>query len=104
MNNPFHTDILEPNQPWPRRYGKTSLVKRVQHRLSQENICVIYAQFMRLVSVEDLVHRLAKPSSADLMSMNPCLIKAKNGLLISLQSRPHLPLILSPECPLLMFK
>ena len=84
MKNPFHTDTLEPDQPFcnrvselselgsharngmnvvlfaPRRYGKTSLVRRVQYGLREEGLCVIYGQFMRLVSVEDLVHRLAK--------------------------------------------
>lgn len=104
MNNPFHTNILEPNQPFcnrveelreltshgrngmnvvlfaPRRYGKTSLVKRVQHRLSQENICVIYAQFMRLVSVEDLVHRLAKAIISGLNEYESILDKGKRLL------------------------
>ncbi|NDV28934.1 ATP-binding protein [Desulfovibrio sp. JC010] len=104
MNNPFHTDILEPDQPFcnrvdelreltshgrngmnvvifaPRRYGKTSLVKRVQHRLAQENICVIYAQFMRLVSVEDLVHRLAKAIISGLHEYESILDKGKRWL------------------------
>ncbi|ACS79201.1 AAA family ATPase [Maridesulfovibrio salexigens] len=104
MRNPFHTDILEPDQPFcnrvdelreltshgrngmnavlfaPRRYGKTSLVKRVQHSLSSENICVIYAQFMRLVSVEDLVHRLAKAIINGLDEYESILEKGKRWL------------------------
>ncbi|HAS89085.1 MAG TPA: ATP-binding protein [Desulfovibrio sp.] len=104
MRNPFHTDILEPDQPFcnrvnelreltshgrngmnvvlfaPRRYGKTSLVKRVQHRLRTENICVIYAQFMRLVSVEDLVHRFAKAIINGLHEYESILDKGKRWL------------------------
>lgn len=83
--NPFFTGTIAPGQPFcnrikeqhtlmqhadsgmnvvlfaPRRYGKTSLVQRVQARLEKENgHCVIYAQFFRLMSVDDLVDRLAK--------------------------------------------
>ena len=43
----------------PRRYGKTSLVRRVQHRLREEGFCIVYAQFFKLRSVDDLVDRLA---------------------------------------------
>ena len=104
MRNPFHTDILEPEQPFcnrvdelralashgrngmnvvlfaPRRYGKTSLVKRVQYKLHEENICVIYAQFMRLVSVEDLVHRLAKAIVSGLHEYESLLEKGQRWL------------------------
>lgn len=83
--NPFFTGTIGPDQPFcnrtkeqdaliqhaesgmnvvlfaPRRYGKTSLVQRVQSRLEKEmGHCVIYAQFFRLMSVDDLVGRLAK--------------------------------------------
>ncbi|WP_291327083.1 ATP-binding protein [Desulfovibrio sp. UCD-KL4C] len=104
MKNPFHTDTLEPDQPFcnrvaelrelatharngmnvvlfaPRRYGKTSLVTRVQHQLRKEGICVIYAQFMRLVSVEDLVHRLAKGIMNGLHEHESLLEKGKRWL------------------------
>lgn len=104
MRNPFHTDTLEPDQPFcnrvaelselasharngmnvvlfaPRRYGKTSLVTRVQHQLRKEGICVIYAQFMRLVSVEDLVHRLAKGIISGLHEHESLLEKGKRWL------------------------
>lgn len=101
MKNPFHTEILEPDQPFcnrvaeleelanharngmnvvlfaPRRYGKTSLVSRVQHQLRGEGMCVIYAQFLRLISVEDLVHRLAKAIITGLHEHESLLDKGK---------------------------
>lgn len=104
MRNPFHTDTLEPDQPFcnrarelrelagharngmnvvlfaPRRYGKTSLVTRVQHQIRAEGICVIYAQFMRLVSVEDMVHRLAKAIITGLHEHESLLDKGKRWL------------------------
>ncbi|CCO23276.1 AAA family ATPase [Maridesulfovibrio hydrothermalis] len=104
MKNPFHTDTLEPDQPFcnrvaelgelanharngmnvvifaPRRYGKTSLVRRVQHQLRGEGICIIYAQFMRLVSVDDLVHRLAKGIISGLHEHESLLEKGKRWL------------------------
>lgn len=104
MKNPFHTDTLEPDQPFcnrveelsslsgharngmnvvlfaPRRYGKTSLVRRVQHQLRSEGVCVIYAQFMRLVSVDDLVHRLAKAVVVGLHEHESLLDKGKRWL------------------------
>ncbi len=112
MRNPFHTDTLEPDQPFcnrvaelselashagngmnvvifaPRRYGKTSLVRRVQHQLRADGICVIYAQFMRLVSVEDLVHRLAKAIISGLHEHESLLEKGKRwlGLFPSIQT------------------
>ncbi len=104
MKNPFHTDTLEPNQPFcnrvaelqelvsharngmnvvlfaPRRYGKTSLVRRVQDQLRKEGICVIYAQFMRLVSVEDMVQRLAKAVITGLHAHESLLKKGQRWL------------------------
>lgn len=44
----------------PRRYGKTSLVKRVQNRLASSGAVTIYADFFGLASVEDAASRLAK--------------------------------------------
>jgi len=84
MNNPFITKALGPEHPFcnrieeqedllmharnsmnvvlfgPRRYGKTSLVKRVQHRLKEDGFCIIYSQFFKLRSIEDLTDRLAR--------------------------------------------
>lgn len=44
----------------PRRYGKTSLVKRIQNRLTAGGAVTIYADFFGLASVEDAAARLAK--------------------------------------------
>jgi AAA+ ATPase superfamily predicted ATPase len=43
----------------PRRYGKTSLVKRVQNNLKNKGITTLYADFYGVDSVEDLSARLA---------------------------------------------
>ncbi len=104
MRNPFHTDTLEPDQPFcnrveelkeltsharngmnvvlfaPRRYGKTSLVSRVQHQLRREGICVVYAQFMRLVSMEDMLQRFAKAIINGLHEHESLLQKGKRWL------------------------
>lgn len=44
----------------PRRFGKTSLVKRVQRRLADKGAVVIFADFFGVGSVEDVAARLAK--------------------------------------------
>ncbi len=44
----------------PRRYGKTSLVKRVQKRLDDSGAITIFANFFGVASVEDVAYRLAK--------------------------------------------
>ncbi len=44
----------------PRRFGKTSLVKRVQSRLAENGGVVIFADFFGVGSVEDVAARLAK--------------------------------------------
>jgi hypothetical protein len=44
----------------PRRFGKTSVVKRVQRRLADEGAVVIFADFFGVGSVEDVAARLAK--------------------------------------------
>lgn len=41
----------------PRRYGKTSLVKRIQHNLSAT--CAIYVDFFGVDSIEDVAARIA---------------------------------------------
>jgi AAA+ ATPase superfamily predicted ATPase len=43
----------------PRRYGKTSLVKRVQNNLKNKGITTLYADFYGVDSVEELSARLA---------------------------------------------
>ena len=44
----------------PRRYGKTSLVKRVQKSLSDEGAVTIFVDLFGVASVEDVAARLAK--------------------------------------------
>jgi len=44
----------------PRRYGKTSLVKRVQKRLARNGAVTIFTDFFGVGSVEDLAVRMAK--------------------------------------------
>jgi hypothetical protein len=84
MKNPFYLHEVPPDAPFcdreqelkdlsayarakanvvlfsPRRYGKTSLVRRVQHRLSAGGAVAIHADFFGLASVEDAAGRLAK--------------------------------------------
>jgi hypothetical protein len=44
----------------PRRYGKTSLVKRIQKALSNKGAVALFADFFGVASVEDVASRLAK--------------------------------------------
>ena len=44
----------------PRRFGKTSLIKRVQSNLSKEGAVCVYTDFYGITSVEDVAARLAK--------------------------------------------
>jgi hypothetical protein len=44
----------------PRRYGKTSLVKRIQKTLSNKGAVTLFADFFGVASVDDVASRLAK--------------------------------------------
>ncbi len=44
----------------PRRYGKTSLIKRVQKELQDKGVMTIYADFFGLVSIGEVANRLAE--------------------------------------------
>ena len=44
----------------PRRFGKTSLVKRVQSRLEKEGTLTLYADFFGVTSIDDVAGRIAK--------------------------------------------
>ena len=44
----------------PRRYGKTSLVKRVQHELKKNGVLGIYVDLFGLSSTDDIAGRIAK--------------------------------------------
>ena len=83
MQNPFYLRVLPVDAPFcnrakeldeltsharnkanvvlfsPRRYGKTSLVKRVQERAKKEGVVTIYVDFLGIDSVEDLASRIA---------------------------------------------
>ena len=84
MNNPFYLQEIPVDAPFcnrtaemrelqsyaeakanvvlfsPRRYGKTSLVKRVQKRLADKGAVAIFADFFGVGSVEDVAGRLAR--------------------------------------------
>lgn len=85
LKNPFRMEALKPDQPFcnrtqeqdelyrdmyngmnvvlfaPRRFGKTSLVQRVQERFKREQgACIIYCQFFAVFSIDDLVDRFAR--------------------------------------------
>jgi AAA+ ATPase superfamily predicted ATPase len=84
MSNPFTLRVLPPDAPFcdrkseidelashaynkanvvlfsPRRYGKTSLVKKVQHHLKQKGLITIYADFFMVTSEQDVAQRFAK--------------------------------------------
>ena len=44
----------------PRRFGKTSLVKRVQHQAAQDGMVTIYTDLFGLSSTDDIAGRIAK--------------------------------------------
>ncbi len=44
----------------PRRYGKTSLVRKVQSQLSQQGVITIFVDFFGVDSVDDVAARLAR--------------------------------------------
>ena len=82
--NPFHTQTLPLDAPFcdrtveikelrqhalngvnvvlysPRRYGKTSLVRKVQAQLSAEEVLTIYADFFGVTSIDDIATQLAQ--------------------------------------------
>jgi hypothetical protein len=60
----------------PRRYGKTSLVKRIQKKLSDKGAVTIFADFFGVASVDDVAMRLAKAVFAVTHSKDPLWKKA----------------------------
>jgi len=60
----------------PRRYGKTSLVKRVQKKLADKGFVTIFADFFGVASVDDVAARLAKAVFAVTHSKEPLWKKA----------------------------
>ena len=60
----------------PRRYGKTSLVKRIQKTLADKGVVTIFADFFGVASVDDVAMRLAKAVFAVTHSKDPLWKKA----------------------------
>jgi hypothetical protein len=60
----------------PRRYGKTSLVKRIQKKLADKRAVTIFADFFGVASVDDVAMRLAKGVFAVTHSKDPLWKKA----------------------------
>ncbi len=74
----------------PRRYGKTSLVKRVQKRLSDQGAITVFADFFGVTSEDDVAARLAKAVFAVTHKQEPLW---KSALRIFRSFRP----ILKPD-------
>ncbi len=105
MNNPFRFNTLRPSDPFcdreqeladlvshgmnganvtlfsPRRYGKTSLIKRAQKELHDKGAYVFYVDFYRVMSVEDLASRLARAVYEGLSEYVSFFEKGKKALL-----------------------
>ena len=64
----------------PRRFGKTSLVKRVQNNLSNEGAVCIYTDFYGITSVEDVAARLAKAVFKETYSRETLFKKATRAI------------------------
>jgi hypothetical protein len=60
----------------PRRFGKTSLVKRVQANLAEEGMLALYADFFGVISIDDVAGRIAKCVYAFIRGNEPLLKKA----------------------------
>ena len=89
----------------PRRFGKTSLIKRVQKNLSNEGAVCVYTDFYGITSVEDVAARLAKAvfkethsretlfkqAARAIKSFRPSMVMTpdeKKGFAISVQMAP----------------
>jgi AAA+ ATPase superfamily predicted ATPase len=60
----------------PRRYGKTSLVRRVQSVLSPRGIFTLYTDFFGVASIEDVAARIAKSIYGFIHDNEPLMQKA----------------------------
>lgn len=100
MQNPFYFRVLPTNAPFcdrgkeveelkrhaencanvvmfsPRRYGKTSLVKRTQDILAKEGIVAVYIDFYGAASLEEIASRMAKEVYRVIWKKKPLLAKA----------------------------
>jgi AAA+ ATPase superfamily predicted ATPase len=100
IKNPFILSVIPPDAPFcnrlpelrqltaygeagtnvvvfsPRRFGKTSLVKRVQARLAKKGMFALYANFFGITSIEDVAGRIAKSVYAFIDDNEPLMKKA----------------------------
>jgi hypothetical protein len=60
----------------PRRFGKTSLVKRVQSNLAKKGMLTLYADFFGVTSVDDVAGRIAKCVYVFIRGNEPLMKKA----------------------------
>jgi hypothetical protein len=60
----------------PRRFGKTSLVKRVQSNLAKNGMFTLYADFFGVTSIDDVAGRIAKCVYAFIRGNEPLMKKA----------------------------
>jgi hypothetical protein len=60
----------------PRRFGKTSLVKRVQSNLAKKGMLTLYADFFGVTSIDDVAARIAKCVYAFIRGNEPMMKKA----------------------------
>jgi len=72
----------------PRRYGKTSLIKRLQVDLAAKDFFTVYADFFMATSENDLAKRIAKSIYAPLHERESLLDKGVRFLEIFRAFRP----------------
>lgn len=60
----------------PRRYGKTSLIRRVQAELSKQGTLTVFCDFFGVTTADDVAHRLAKSVFDLTRSHEPLFTKA----------------------------
>jgi hypothetical protein len=72
----------------PRRYGKTSLVKKLQRNLEKEGYLAIYADFFLVTSENNVAHRIAKSIYSVLHQRESLLEKGARFLKIFKTFRP----------------
>jgi len=114
MANPFTMRVIPPHSPFcnrgeelrdlrrhamnranvvifsPRRYGKTSLVQRVQADLEKENFLVFYADLFMVTTVNEVAERIAKNVYAILHKRESLLQKGARYLKTFKTFRPVL--------------
>ncbi|MBC2694539.1 MAG: ATP-binding protein [Desulfobacteraceae bacterium] len=72
----------------PRRYGKTSLVKKIQANLKQDGFITIYTDFFMVASVDDVAERIARSVYSILHKRESFLQKGSRYLKIFKTFRP----------------